>query len=85
MAFLLRVLRIYEALMANYINNNKAHSIAKLCRAEVVSRELQSTDGRRLFFCLLDFALEPALIATVQQKLQPPGFFAVLNLDTSQV
>lgn len=69
---LLRAVREIGALMVNWINQRGAHSVTELRRAELGHRELQTHEGHRLFFCLINFALKPALLAAAQRGTQPP-------------
>lgn len=46
------------------------HTVTELRRANLLNRKLETPEGRRLFWCLLDFELAPELFAAALQAPQ---------------
>ena len=72
-------------LLVPWINHHGLFTVSELRRIDPGRRELQSTEGRRLFSCFLDFGLQPAMLATAlggPPRLEtPPG---VVKLKSSE-
>ena len=72
-------------LLVPWINHHCPFTVSELRRIDPGRSELQSTEGRRLFSCFLDFGLQPAMHPTAlggpQRPETPPG---VVNLDSPE-
>ena len=72
-------------LLVPWINHHGLFTVSELRRIDQGRRELQSTEGRRLFSCFLDFGLQPAMLATAlggpPRPETPPG---VVNLESPE-
>ena len=55
-------------LLVPWINHHGIHTVSDLCRIDPGRRELQSTEGRRLFTCFLDFGMQPTMLAAALGK-----------------
>ena len=66
-------------------NHPRLFTVSELRRIDPGRRELQSTEGRRLFSCFLDFGLQPTMLATAlggpQRPETPPE---VVNLESPE-
>ena len=51
-------------LLVPWINQHGLLIVSELRRIDLGRSELQSTEGRRLYSCFLDFGLQPAMLAT---------------------
>ena len=51
-------------LLVPWINHHGLFTVSELRRIDPGCSELQSSEGRRLFSCFLDFGLQPAMLAT---------------------
>ena len=68
--------------MVPWINHHGLFTVSELRRIDPGRRELQSTDGSRLFSCFLDFGLQPAMLATALGRPQRPETRSgVVNLN----
>ena len=82
-ALLARMVSGPAKLLVLLINHHGLITVGELSRIDPGRRELQSTDGRRLFSCFLDFGLQPAMLATALGKPQLPETpSGVVNLDS---
>ena len=72
-------------LLVPWINHHGLFTVNELRRIDPGRRELQFTEGPRLFSCFLDLGLHPAMLATALGGLQrsetPPG---VVNLESPE-
>ena len=72
-------------LLVLWVNHHGLFTVSELRRIDPGRRELQSTEGCRLFSCFLDFGLQPTMLATALRKPQlpetPQGF---VNLESPE-
>ena len=61
-----------DKLLVLWINHHGLFTVSELRRIDPGRRELQSTEGRRLFSCFVDFGLQPAMLATALGVQPPP-------------
>ena len=68
-------------LLVPWVNHHGLFAVRELRELDATLRALQTSDGRRLLSCFLDFGLQPAMLLTAQERPQhpdtPPG---VVNL-----
>ena len=71
-------------LLVPWINYHGLFTVSELGRIDPGRRELQSTEGCRLFSCFLDFGLQPAMLATVLGGPPRPEISSVVNLESPE-
>ena len=70
-------------LLVPWINHHGLFTVSELRRIDPGRRELQSTEGRRLFSCFLNFGLQPAMLATaLGGPPRPETPQGVVNLES---
>ena len=70
-------------LLVPWINHKGLFTVSELRRIDSGRRELQLTEGRRLFSCFLDFGLQPAMLAiALGGQLRPETPPGVVNLES---
>ena len=64
-------------LLVPWVNNHGLFALSELRELDATQRALQTSDGRRLLSCFLDFGLQPAMLRTAQEGPKhhdtPPG------------
>ena len=72
-------------LLVPWINHYGLLTVSELRRIDPSHRELQSTEGRRLFSSFLDFRLHPAMLSTALEGPPPPETpLGVVNLESPE-
>ena len=71
-------------LLVPWINHHGLFKVSELHRIDPVRCELQSTEGRRLFSCFLDFGLQPAMLGTALGGPRRPETPGVVNLESPE-
>ena len=62
-------------LLALWINHHGLYTVSELRRINIGRRELQLTDGRRLFSCFLDFGLQPTMFVKRSENPNVPRLY----------
>ena len=72
-------------LLVPWINHHGLFAVRELRELDITQRALQTSDGRCLFSCFLDFGLQPAMLRTAQEGSQRPiTQSAVINLESPE-
>ena len=72
-------------LLVPWINHHGLFAVRELRELDATQRALQTSDGRRLLSCFLDFVLQPSMLRTALEGPQHPDTLpGVVNLDSPE-